>query len=127
MRRKRKYIGLEVRLAAALLGYQRWGWAAPIPFQQSKTMTAKQIIRCFTFDHYPIPHAHGGSDHPSNLCPRLCAVHKIKTATVDIPMIAKVKRVSDAHKDFVRWVLGPVKRKKRHTSRWPKRKFRSRP
>ena len=127
MKRKRKYISMEVRLAAALLGCQRWGWAAPIPFQQSKTMTAKQIIRRFTFDHYPIPHAHDGSDHPSNLCPRLLSDHQIKTAKIDIPMIAKVKRVSAAHKDFVRRVLAPVKHPARKHSRWPRgRKFRSR-
>jgi hypothetical protein len=122
---------MEGRLAAALLAITHFRLTPEglfhdpvIPHDVAKQLTAKQIIRRFHFDHYPVPHAHGGSDHPSNLTPLPVVVHRTKTAKIDIPMIAKTKRVTAARKDFVRRVLGPVKRKKRHASRWPKRKFR---
>src|ERR1035441_241749 len=108
MMRKRKYISLEVRLAAALLAITHFRLNpygmfhdAVIPRDVAERLTAKQIIRRFHFDHYPVPHAHGGSDHPSNLTPLPVVVHRTKTAKVDIPMIAKTKRVAAAHKDFV--------------------------
>ena len=123
---------MEVRLAAALLAITRFRLTPDgmfhdpvIPHDVAKQLTAKQIIRRFHFDHYPVPHAHGGSDHPSNLTPLPVIDHRTKTAKIDIPMIAKTKRVAAAHKDFVLRTLGPVKRRERTGSRWPKRKFRS--
>ena len=121
MRRKRKYIPILQLLAAALVEQLR-------PEQQvalrASMGSASGVIRMFTPDHIAL-HALGGSDRWYNLHMRLRGVDVLKKNATDTTVVAKVRRVSDAHKDFVRRVLGPVKRKKRHASRWPKgRKFR---
>jgi hypothetical protein len=56
--------------------------------------------------------------------PRGMAV--LKKNAADTTVVAKVRRVASAHRDFVRRVLGPVKRKKTPRFIWPKRHFRSR-
>ncbi len=49
------------------------------------------------YDHYPLPAGDEGSDTLDN-CVTCCTVcHGHKTATYDIPMQAKGKRVSDRH------------------------------
>ncbi len=63
-------------------------------------MSAEQIISLFAFDHYPIRHEAGGPDEPWNLQPRLILEHRIKTATVDVPEIAKIKRVTKKQEEF---------------------------
>jgi hypothetical protein len=128
MPRKRKYISMEERLAAALLTILHpddTGALVPvIPYERAKGMTAKQIIAEFQFDH-GIFHAHGGPDKAWNLTPRPKAAHRRKTAKIDQPAIAKVKRLSVAQKEFRRTVLKPSKamKRKRPASRWPKRPF----
>lgn len=90
---KRAHINLSTKLAAALL---RLG---EIDYERSKTMTVKQINACYHFDHDPIPKALGGSDHPSNLTPRLVAEHKHKTikdngtGRSDITAISRLRRI----------------------------------
>lgn len=64
-----------------------------IPHHEAKLLTPDQIIALFEFDHYPIPHAEGGPDEPWNLDPVFKPVHREKTAKVDIPTIAKGKRL----------------------------------
>jgi hypothetical protein len=75
-------------------------WVNIIGHDEAKTMTAEQIIARFHFDHYPIPHAEGGPDEPWNLDPVPSEDHAIKTATIDVPGIAKRKRVSAKHEAF---------------------------
>ena len=67
--------------------------------ERAKTMTAKQIIGLFEFDH-GIHASIGGSNHPTNLTPRLYADHREKTNTKDIPQIATTKRIAAEHKEF---------------------------
>jgi hypothetical protein len=89
---KRKHIPLKVQLAAALLekldGHNR----PLIPYEDSKQMTADQIISLFQLDHYPVRHADGGSDHPSNLTWRWIGEHREKTKR-DVKEMAKSKRI----------------------------------
>lgn len=49
------------------------------------------------YDHYPLPATMEGSDVLSNCVVCCVQCHKHKTATLDIPVQAKTKRVSDKH------------------------------
>ena len=84
--RKRKHVPLKVKLAAALLALGH------IDYEESKTMTADQIIRRYDFDHWPILHALGGKDAPWNLRPMLRPDHREKSRK-DTAAVAKVKRI----------------------------------
>jgi hypothetical protein len=66
-------------------------WLIPEPVRS--TGTAKQILSCTQWDHYPIRRCDGGTNDPRNLRPLSVAAHAQKTATVDIPAIAKGKRI----------------------------------
>lgn len=94
MSRTRKHISRETKLAAVLLMLVRPdenGVMVPcIPLQRARSMTPKQIIAHFDFDH-AIPHSLDGPDTPWNLTPRLRVDHKAKTKK-DVREIAKVKR-----------------------------------
>lgn len=98
---KRAHISLKTKLAAALLQMKRYvgdgEWVNIIPHEEAKTLTADQIISRFHFNHHPIPHAHGGPDEPWNLDPEPVERHREITAKIDIPRIAKAKRVARAH------------------------------
>lgn len=99
---ERKHISLKVKLAAALLK------AYPaIPHEEAKKLTADQIIARFHFDHWPIPHAHGGPDEPWNLVPLPVDEHRHKTAKKDVPQIAKTKRITREHEEFRKRLLTP--------------------
>lgn len=93
----RKPIPLKVKLAAALLTMKRPNEAGilvrVISYERAKKMTADQIIAEFHFDHYPIRHADGGPCEPWNIEPRPVAEHLKKTAEIDIPQLAKQKRL----------------------------------
>jgi hypothetical protein len=110
----RKHVSLKTKLAAALLQMTRLtkrhgGWEVPpiIPFSEAQRMTEDQIIALFHFDHYPIPHAQGGPDEPWNLVPTLRADHAEKTAKIDIPQIAKTKRLTRKQEEFRQRMLTP--------------------
>ena len=94
---KRAHISLKTKLAAALLTIKRVNEDGElehvIRFGESKHLTADQIIARFRFDHWPIRHADGGPDEPWNLEPRPVAEHDKKTAEIDVPQIAKQKRI----------------------------------
>lgn len=129
MPRKRKYISMEERLAAALRQMlhadPETGVISPaIPYAEAKAMTAKQVIARFELAH-GIAHALMGPDKHWNLTYTFKAKHRRDTAKIDQPAIAKVKRLSTAQKEFRRTVLKPSKamKRKRPASRWPKRPF----
>lgn len=82
----RKQPNLTTKLAAALLALE------DIPYTDAKLMSAEQIISLYNFDHN-IRHADGGTIDFWNLTPRLIAPHRKKTAKVDVPAIAKNKRI----------------------------------
>lgn len=88
---KRKKIGLEVKLASALLTLR------DIPYEDAKLMTAAQICSLYQFDHHPVLKAHDGPDEPWNLVPRLILPHREKSKK-DAGIIAKVKRLRAAPK-----------------------------
>lgn len=83
---KRKSVSLAKKLASALLALGH------IPYEESKALTAKQIISRYQFDHWPILHSHGGPDEPWNLRPLLVAQHREKSKG-DASIAAKVKRL----------------------------------
>lgn len=96
----RKQPTMTEKLDAALLALLE-AQGNPIPREAQKALKTGDVASRFEFDHYPIPVAHGGTNHPSNLQPRLKADHREKTAKTDIPMIAKTRRRSksyEAHK-----------------------------
>jgi hypothetical protein len=94
--RKRQPLSLKTKLAAALLQMVRpddSGSLIPIiPYEDAKKMTADQIISLFQF-HHNILHAHDGPDEPWNLEPKPIMEHRRETATRDVPMAAKSKRI----------------------------------
>ncbi len=120
-RRKRKYIPYPERLAAALALLLPPGIEVDL---RGRRAPARAVIRMFTNDHIVL-HALAGSDKWWNLHVKLRSPAVLAKNANDTSVVAKVKRVSAAHKDFVRRVLAPVKRPARKHSRWPKgRKFR---
>jgi hypothetical protein len=93
---KRSHISLKTKLASALLAikaFELGRWSPLIPHEDAKQMTADQIISLFAFDHYPIRKADGGPDEPWNLEPRMIVPHREKTAKIDVPQMAKSKRI----------------------------------
>ncbi len=128
---KRKPPSLKIKLASALLEIKRYDEheAAFIPvisYEESKSMTADQIISRFHFDHC-IAHAHGGADEPWNLTPRPIEEHRKKTAQTDTPRIAKGKRINKSNLAFEERLAAKNRGEERTPSRWPKRKLQSRP
>lgn len=93
----RKHIGLEIKLAAALLTIVRpdenGNLVRVISHEEAKNLTAKQIISRWNWDHYPIRKADGGPDEPWNLEPRPVDEHQKKTREVDQPQMAKQRRL----------------------------------
>lgn len=65
-----------------------------IPHEHQKLMHEDQVISLIERDHWPVPLAEGGAHHFSNAWGRLIADHREKTRTVDVPGIAKRKRIA---------------------------------
>lgn len=84
----RAHIGLETKLAAALLTL------GDIDYEHSKLMSARQICSLYQFDHYPIRKDDDGPDEPWNLVPRMIIPHREKTAKIDVPQMAKADRLA---------------------------------
>jgi hypothetical protein len=83
-------VNRTTQLASALLALGH------IPYEDSKRMTAAQIISLYQWDHFPIRKADGGPDEPWNLVPRLIAAHREKTAKVDMPAMSKDRAIGVA-------------------------------
>lgn len=122
MSRKRDYIPLPERLAAAL---------SMLLTQEERDAlrevkaSASKVIALFNFDHVAL-HALGGSDAWHNLTPMLIAPHRQKSRR-DTSIVAKVKRIAPEHEEFRRNLLKPKDRITRERSNWPKgRKLQSR-
>jgi hypothetical protein len=116
----RKEPTLKDKLAAALrelLG---------IPYEHAKLMSAEQIISLVQFDHI---HHHALNKHEPwvdehwNLDPLLIGGHKIKTRTIDVPQIAKTKRISKEQEEFRNRLLIPRDERPPKKSRWGSRPF----
>lgn len=96
----RKKPTLSERYASVVLTL-KWGDGTPVvERERAKGMTAAEIIDAFEgqveFDH-GVHVAIDGSNHPTNLTPMLTAAHRDKTNKVDIPQIAKTKRIRKSH------------------------------
>ena len=104
----RSYIPFKAKLAATLrtMLVEEDGKLVPfIDYETAKQMTAEQLISLFNFDHHPTPKAFGGSDEHHNLVPRPILEHRVKTAKIDVPRIAKAERLSVRQEEFRRRVL----------------------
>src|SRR3990172_12915997 len=95
----RRAPNLSARCASALLDLQVLR-GAPIDREMAKAMTAGEIIALFHADHDGEYACHGADNHPAKLTLRLIADHQRKTAKVDIPAIAKGKRLSETQREF---------------------------
>lgn len=84
---KRAKIGDRTKLAAALLAL------GVIPYEDAKAMGETNFLSLFQFDHYPIRKTDGGSDEFWNLQPLTIMAHRGKTSKIDVPAIAKTKRI----------------------------------
>jgi hypothetical protein len=127
MRSKRPHVNLTTKLASALLNMKRLDengvWVSVIPHDEAKTLTADEIIARFDF-HHGFAWSLGGGNHPSNLTPLPREDHRDRTAKIDVPTIAKVKRLSREQEEFRSRVLARAPGEPRARSgRWPKRSF----
>jgi hypothetical protein len=88
---KRRHINKDTKIAACLLElFERRGYG--IPFREAQGMTVAAILARVQWAH-AVPHALGGSIHPTNLTPMPTAQHREETRKKDIPAIAKSKRI----------------------------------
>ena len=113
MSRKREYISLKTKLAAAI-------GALFLTYEERTKLSEDQVLSLCVWDHDPIPHAHGGPDSHDNLTPRLIAEHRVKTATADTPAIAKARRIGKAETEFRARLLAPRSERPAKKSNFPK-------
>lgn len=85
----RRAPNLTTKLASALIEVQRLRCD---PIDHADHLTPAQICSLFHFDHVVWHSILDGSMHPTNLKPLLIAEHRRKTARIDIPAQAKLKR-----------------------------------
>lgn len=123
---KRGHITFKTKLVAALcqMRHEVDGKLELIlNHDEAKALSEDQILSLFAFDHDPIPHAEGGEDVHYNLRPELIVPHRRKTATIDVPGIAKRKRVAKGHIEHTRTMLTPRDQRPPKQSRWGSRPF----
>lgn len=119
------------KLAAALLEIQRLK-GDPTPRAHAKAMTAEQICNLWDADHYPVRRetalALGWTvfqiNHPTNLDLKFRRAHRTKTATQDLPEIAKGRRITASQEQFAANLLAkangePAPRHKRKSRPMP--------
>lgn len=127
---RRPHVNLKTKLAGALCHMLRpdehGHLVRVISHDEAKRLTEDEIISRFDFHHHPIPKAHGGPDVHWNLEPMPRAEHREITAKIDVPRIAKGKRIQRANDEHVRRLLAKDRGEPKAQSRWPKRKLQSR-
>lgn len=116
----RKEPTLKAKLAAVvrqLLG---------IPFDHARLMTDDQVISLVQFNHilYHADHKHEPwvDDH-WNLEAMTIMAHRERTAKIDIPQIAKTRRITKSEAEFRERLLTPRDQREPKKSRWGKRPF----
>lgn len=113
----RKHITLKAKLAAALREI------AQIPVAHAKLMTEDQVLSLFEW-HHIVYHVDSADDGHYNLEPFLIRAHRERTAKIDVPQIAKTKRISKAQVEFRQRLLTPKPdRPAKQSSRWGSRPF----
>lgn len=115
----RKHISYKTKLAAALREL------AKIPRDHAEQMTEDQILSLFQFNHI-VYHADTANDEHYNLDPMLIRAHRERTAKIDIPQIAKTKRISATQVEFRARLLTPRDERPKKQSRWGSRPFQRR-
>lgn len=83
----RDHISLTTKLAAAICEL------LAIPHEHAKLMSEDQVLSLVQWDHYPIRKADGGEDKHYNIVPKTIMAHREKTSEIDVPQIAKAKRI----------------------------------
>lgn len=116
MTRSRKEPTLKAKLAATLRELLK------IPYDEARLLTADQIISRIEFHHIHY-HAQDGVDEHWNLDPLPKAEHRARTAKIDIPQIAKTKRLARAHEEFRTRLLTPRDERPAKKSKWQSRSF----
>lgn len=119
MTRKRHHISDKTKLAAALREL------AQIPHAHAKLMTADDLISLFQWHHIEY-HADSANDAHYNLDPLLIKAHRERTAKIDIPQIAKTKRITKDQAAFRARILTPRDQRPPKQSRWGSRPFQKR-
>lgn len=114
---KRKDPNLTEKLAAFVLTMRipdENGNLVPlVTREEAKLMTAEQIVSLIQVDHNPVrvetaialgwtPREY---NHPTNLTPLPIMAHRTKTATVDVPEVAKSDRITAEQQEFRRRML----------------------
>ena len=116
MSTKRKHISLKTKLAACVCQLF-------LTHDEALALSEDQVLSLVVFDHWPVPHAEGGADEHHNLTARLIADHREKTRKVDVPGIAKRKRVAKAEAEFRARLLKPKTERLPRKSTFPTRPF----
>lgn len=127
----RAKIPLKTKLCSALCQLVRYDEAEAefvriIPHDKAKAMSEDEILAVFDWHHSPIPKAEDGPDVHWNLEPMEKAPHKQITTKVDVPRIAKNKRVrrkADEHQIRMAAKLTGASVRERPKHRIPSRPF----
>lgn len=92
---KRKHVSKDAKIASLLL--EVWSLRGQgIPYAEAKLLTAAQICSLAEW-HHSTPHAIGGDVHPVNLTAMPILDHRKRTREIDVPAIAKSKRIARKH------------------------------
>jgi hypothetical protein len=116
---KRKHIGFKTKLAAAICAILK------IPHEHQLLLTEEQVLSLVAWDHWPRRHADGGTSEFYNLMPRSIMAHREKTKTVDMPALAKSRRIRQLQADHVAVMdaktsgdtVSPIRHKRKIASR----------
>ena len=100
-----------------------------IPFDHARLMTDDQVISLVQFNHI-LYHADMKDDPDCdahwNLEALTIMAHRERTAKIDIPTIAKTRRISKAQEEFRQRLLTPRDERPPKRSQWGKRPFQTR-
>lgn len=129
MSRARAHISFKTKLVAALCQMRHevdGKWELILNHAEAKALSEDQILSLFQWQHGVIPHGEGGPDTHFNIEPMLIQAHRKVTREVDIPGIAKRKRVATAHTEHERTMSTPRDQRPAKPSRWGSRPFQKR-
>jgi hypothetical protein len=125
MKRPRRNPNLHEKTAACLLMLKRGNgeWLIPEPLRSKGS--ARDIVQAVEW-HHENYYAEGGDTSPQMLTPLAPEDHRERTSKIDIPRIAKNKRIAkkcSEHADRMAMKAAGDSPKNPKKSRWPKRKF----
>lgn len=126
---KRKAISRTERYAAVILHMKRGDGRPLIDHEEAKGMTAQEIIARFeamTHDEHRVPHAIGGTNHPTNLDFLTPEEHAPKTK-IDVTAIAKTKRIAKQQEEFRKRLLAKTETETPAEPPKPRRAWSSKP